>query len=198
MKKEKNVKKLKSAARKALVFTLCIACILSIVPNESYAGASYQGYLWYRIKNQDDFHKFAHGGLKSSDGSMKTGEEYVANNVAGKNSKDFTAPEDLSMGKTSDWYRVLMVYGGNNQRFISGNTSCNSNKSFMGQYANASYGIDMNADTFVTTSGLNTPYIKYNGWDGDNNCGRYYVRFSENDQLGSTYWNMYTKWYGAA
>lgn len=179
MKKQNLLKKAKSAARLTVTLVLCLAVVLSIVPI-GVSAASYQGYKWVRIHSREEFDAYCEGALTKSDGSISSGSEYETGHPA-----------------SSDWFRIMMIYDGDNY-FISGNNSCNDNLSFRGQRVLATYGIDTGKNEFKTVSGLNTPYIKYEGHDGDNNSNRYYVRFSDNDKLGSKYWTMYCKWYGIA
>lgn len=182
-------KKAKNIARTALLLFLCAATSLAVLPTEA-SGASYQGYEWVKIKSRAEFEEFM-------DGALKSGRD----NIGTKSDRNIKTGEELTQGakkaKASDWIRIMMIYD-SNRYFISGNNSCNNNKSFLGQRIKSTYGIDVDKDKFTTISGLNTPYIKYEGYDGDNNCGRYYVRFADNDQLGAYYWTMYVSWAGVA
>lgn len=179
MKRQNLLKKAKSAAKMTVAMVLCLAVVLSVLPIGASA-ASYQGYKWVRIHNKDEFEKYCEGAMTTSDRKMNSGSEYVSGHPA-----------------SSDWFRIMMIYDNDNY-FISGNDSCNGNKSFLGKRILATYGINTAKGEFVTVSGLNTPYIKYEGYDSDNSSNRYYIRFSDEDKLGSRYWTMYCKWYGIA
>ena len=185
MKRQKLLKKSRSAAKFLLTMFVCFASVLAIMPIGVEA-ASYQGYEWTPIHSKEEFESYCHKAMTKSDGKINTGAEYEP----GTKLADGNLPND------SDWFRIMLIYGSSNQRFVSGNSSCNSNKSFLGQVVNTTYGVKLDKKTFTTISGLNTPYIKYQGYDGDNKSNRYFIRFSDNDELGQNYWTMYCKWYG--
>ena len=118
-------------------------------------------------------------GKNKSDGNIKTGAECEPGAVPTK----------------SDWFRIMILYD-SNRYFVSGQGCCNDGEHYLGQRVKATYGIDTNKDSFVTVSGLNTPYIKFHRTDADNTGDyHYFLRFSKDDKLSDSYWNMCADWY---
>ena len=166
-----------------LICLLLSIVLLAGLPLQSFADQGTvtmgKGYEWTRIRSQED---------------LKAWEDGLA------------LKGDSSYTNDSDWVRALFVYNG--RYYIDGyrvNSSggyylprVDSNEAFQGAVIPVTYGIDLTKDTFKTRTGLNAPFIKYRGWDGDNDCYKFAVRMAKNDELSKTLWLENLSWYGVA
>lgn len=140
-----------------------------------------KGYQWTRIRSNEDLKAWEKGLALEGDKNYKN---------------------------DNNWVRALLIY--NNKYYIdgyrlnSGNDyylpRVDDNEAFQGAGIPVTSGIDIKKDKFMTRSGLNTPFIKYRGWDtnDDNDCAKFAVRMAKDDKISKSMWLENLSWYGVA
>ncbi len=147
-----------------------------------------EGYEWTRIKTNDDLKNWLDGAALKGDKDYKTDTDWVRCLIVPIEKKGTTGKYYI------DGYRV----DGNGNYYLP---RVDDNEKF----SCADWPVNCGASapttsttTFTTRTGMNTPFIKYRGWDSDNSCYKFAMRMAKDNQLTKSIWLQNLSWYGVA